>query len=148
MNRLPDFWRSNFSRPLDGFDRLFEDFGVLVPRRAEADAAKYGFNPQCEISEDKNSYLMKFDLPGVPKDQIKIDFHENRITVSGERKEEVKSDSNKKHLSEVFYGSFTRSFTFPTSVDAERVDAKYDSGILNISVPKSEVGRSRQINVK
>jgi HSP20 family protein len=69
---------------------------------------------------------MRFDLPGVSKDQIKIDLHENTLTVSGERKTERKEGDaeSKKHVSEVYYGSFMRSFTFPQTVDPERVEAR------------------------
>lgn len=146
MSQLPDFWRSQLSRPLD---RFFEEFASPLYRRGDTtEQNKYGFNPQCEVSEDKSHYLMKFDLPGISKDQIKIELHENRLTISGERKEEKKNDTEKQHFSEVYYGSFTRAFTFPSQVDAERVQAKYENGILQIEIPKSESSRARQINVK
>jgi len=146
MSHYPDFWRSSLTRPLD---RFFEDLTLPLQKRAEGtESSKYGFHPQCEVSEDKENYLMKFDLPGIPKDQIKIELHENRLTVSGERKEERKDENKKQHFSEVFYGSFTRSFTFPSPVDAERVSAEYDNGILNIHIPKTESNKARQINIK
>ncbi len=145
MSNLPDMWRSNFAKE---FDRLFDQFGLATGRRFESDLTKYGFNPSCEVNEDKEAYNLRFDLPGVPKDQIKIDLHENRLTVSGERRAEKSDDSKTQHFSEVFYGAFSRSFTFPGSVDSERVNASYDHGILSIVVPKSEGSRTRQISIK
>ena len=145
MSHLPEMWRSTWAKDLD---RLFDPSGWASLRRADPDLTKYGFNPSCEVNEDKAGYQLRFDLPGVPKDQIKIDLHENQLTVSGERKAEKKEESKRQHFSEVFYGSFSRSITFPTTVDAERVSATYENGILNITVPKSEASRTRQITVK
>lgn len=145
MSNLPELWRANWSRD---FDRFFDQLGGAALRRTDADLTKYGFNPQCEVTEDKMNYHLKVDLPGIPKDQIKIDLHENQLTVSGERKSEKKDDTKKYHFSEVFYGSFSRSITFPTTVDAEKVAATYENGILSITVPKSESTRTRQIIVR
>ncbi len=145
MSQLPEIWKTSFAKE---FDRFFDQFWSPAGRRTEADLTKYGFNPSCEVNEDKAAYHLKFDLPGVPKDQIKIDLQENRLTVSGERKTEEKREEKTQHFSEVFYGSFSRSLTFPSPVDAERVSATYENGILNIHVPKSEASRTRQITVR
>lgn len=145
MSHLPDLWRSNWMKELD---RFFDPFGLPSLRRTEADLTKYGFNPQCEASEDEVAYHLRFDLPGIPKDQIKIDLHENRLTVSGERKSENEKATKRQHFSEVFYGSFSRSLTFPTPVDSEKVTAAYENGILSIDVPKSGGTRTRQISIR
>ncbi len=146
MNNALDFWRGGFSTsPQKTFDRLFED---LAGARLNADLAKYSFNPSCEVAENRASYMVKFDLPGISKDQIKIDLHDGYLTVSGERKEEKKEDDKKRHFSEVYYGSFSRSFSFPTSVDAEKTEAKYENGVLLITVPKMAANGARQITVR
>jgi len=146
MSQNLDFWRTGVARPLD---RFFEEFmSPNFKRKDGLETSHGGFHPQCEVSESKEGYHMKFDLPGISKDQIKIELHENQLTVSGERKEERNVEDKKTHFSEVYYGSFTRSFTFPTQVDAEKVLAEYDNGVLNINIPKSEQSRSRQITIK
>ncbi len=143
---LPDLWRTNLARE---FDQFFDRFnGLPAGRRYDADISAYGFNPSCEVEEDKLAYHLKFDLPGVPKDQIKIDLHENRLTGSGERKSEKKEDGKKQHFTEVFYGAFSRSMTFPTPIDAEKVAAKFENGVLNINVPKSDASLARQVTIK
>ena len=150
-----DFWRgrelNQFQRAMD---RILDDWaGWRMPALAQVNKtnASEDFSPTCEISENKNAYLLKFDLPGLQKDQIKLDLHDNRLTVSGERKEERKEEDkeHRKHFSEVYYGSFMRSFTFPQDVDAERVEAKYENGVLTVNVAKT-LGqqRSRQIPVR
>jgi len=128
-------------------DRMLEDWPFA---KLPAETAKYGFNPSCEVKEDKSAFYLKVDIPGVPKENIKVDLHDNRLTISAERTEEKKMDEKdaKTHFSEVFYGTYTRTMTFPTAVDAERIEAKYDSGVLTLSVPKKTAANTRQISVK
>ena len=121
-------------------DRMFHaDTGFTDPR---------AFNPSCEFTEEKDKYVARFEVPGVPKDQIKIEVHENTLTVSGEKKEEKKEDSKKRHYSEFSYGSFFRTFTLPSKIDAEKVAATYDHGILTVTMAKTEAAKARQITVK
>ncbi len=147
-------WRNNWNPWREAmtlskaFDNMFEDAPIA---RLGSEADKYNFNPSCEVTEDKSAYYLKADLPGVTKENIKIDLHDNRLTLSGERKEEKKTTDDKDHrthLSEMFYGSFMRSMTFPTAVDAERVEAKFEGGVLNLTVPKKVTQSTRQITIK
>lgn len=106
------------------------------------------FSPTCEVTEDKAHFYFKFDLPGLSKDQVKVELHENQLTVTGERKEEKKEDSKRYHFSEVSYGNFMRTFTLPGNIDTEKVEAKFDNGVLNVTVAKSENAKARQVNIK
>merc|ERR1711941_130863 len=105
-------------------DRFFNDdfFGA----RTEAT-----FTPQVDISETDKDFEIQFALPGVKKDDIKIDLNDDRLTVSGERK--LKNEKNEKnyHSVESYYGSFSRSFYLPDNVNVEKVDAAYKDGVLN-----------------
>jgi len=107
------------------------------------------FNPNMEVTETATSFKLKFDLPGFTKDQIKIDLHNNEIIVSGERLQEKTDlqDETKEHVSEIFYGSFYKTFSFPTEIEAEGVQAKYDNGVLNLTVEKREPRMAKQITV-
>jgi HSP20 family protein len=146
-----ELWRNNFGPFRDvmtfgkAFDRMMEDWPA-----SRADVAKYNFNPSCEVREDKGVFLLKVDLPGVPKEAIKIDLHDNRLTISGERSEEKKTEEKdaKTHFTEMFYGSFTRTMTFPVAVDAEKTEARYENGVLTMSIPKKTAQNARQISVK
>jgi HSP20 family protein len=145
MNSL-DFWRKP---SFDNFDQMMDNFfrGDLMP--SSVGLSRKGMGAACELSETSDSYSLKFDLPGLKKEDIKIDLSDNRITVSGERKEE-RTEKDKKHrtqYSEVSYGSFSRSYSFPTPVDANKVDAKYADGVLSISVGKSADTQARQITI-
>ena len=109
----------------------------------------FKFNPACEVTENKGEYLLKFDLPGINKDQVNIEIHDNQITVSGERKEERKEETDKNLFTEMNYGSFMRSFTLPSALDPERVEAKYDNGVLRIRIPKDSIKRAtREVKIQ
>lgn len=143
MNSL-DFWRKP---QLDSFERALEDF---FGERSSS-SRKGAMGAACEISETAEGYQMKFDLPGLKKEDIKVDLHDNLLTVSGERREEIKDKEDKKNrtrYSEISYGSFSRSYSFPTPVDANNVDAKYSDGVLSIRVQKSADSQSRQITIQ
>ncbi len=146
-----DLWRSSQLREWNGFqramDRLLEDLGV-PQTRINSNLKTNDFNPSVEISETKNQYILKFEVPGIPKDQIKIELHDNRLIVSGEKREEKKEDDKRHHYTEVSYGSFMRTFTLPTQVNAEKVEAKVDHGVLTIALEKTDQQRARQINIR
>lgn len=150
MSNPLDFWRGGLltrDRELGRFvERFFDD--LSAPGWARESLERAAFNPSCEVKETPQNYLVRFDLPGVPKEQIKIDLHDGYLTVSGERKEEKKEEKDKSHFSEVRYGSFSRSFSFPTQVDAEKVEAKFDHGVLSISIPKKSATPARQISIR
>ncbi len=146
--RLPSLWQSRnepvrmLSRLQGDLDRFFEDLDIAQPQWATS-----GFSPSCELNEDKSNYIMKFDLPGVKKDDIKVDVDGNVLTVSAERHEEKKSAEGKSRYSEISYGSYQRSFTLPSSIDEKKVDAKYESGVLTLTMPKTEVSKAKQIAI-
>ena len=123
----------------DSFDRLFTHFMTLKRTNGVQD---FNLSPSCDVTEDVNSYMMKFDLPGVSKDQVKVEIDHNQITVSAERKEETKHESKKKYLSELSYGSYTRSFQLPGPIDEKKVN-----GVLSLTVPKVETAKAKQIAV-
>jgi len=146
MSQL-DLWRKNWDpfKELGLFPRWMDELHSPQLRQR---MDKVVMSPSVEVNETKMAYLLRFDLPGVSKDQIKIDLHDNVLTVSGERKEERKEDDKKTHVSEVYYGSFSRSFNFPEGVDAERAEAKFENGVLNLTIPKKETSGKRQISIR
>lgn len=143
MSKYPDFWRGSlFPSTFSEMDRLVEDW---INRK---DQYPQSLSPKTEVTEDKNHYHFKMDIPGIPKDQIKIEFHDQNLIISGERKEEKYDDSKKRHLSEVSYGSFLRTFTIPGPIRSDNIQAEYDHGVLRVTVPKSEVTKAKQILVR
>lgn len=129
-----------FSEIDDVMDRL------LVPMTTLKRETQ-GFNPACDVEETDSHYLMSFDLPGISKEDVKIEVVDNQLTVSGERKTEQKGDKNNRHMAERFYGSFQRVFTLPATIDATNVEASYKDGVLQIALPKAESAKPREIKI-
>ncbi|OYZ22299.1 MAG: hypothetical protein B7Y39_07805 [Bdellovibrio sp. 28-41-41] len=128
----------------DSFDRLFNDFVSLRKANGVQD---FSFSPSCEVAEEGGNFVMKFDLPGVPKELVKVEVENDRLTIHAERKEEKKSESKKKYISEMSYGSYTRTFTLPGPVEEKKVDAKFENGVLTVTIPKTESTKAKQIPV-
>jgi HSP20 family protein len=128
-------------------NKMFDHFF----RGGTADDGSLGtslWTPAVDVAEHDNEYLVKVELPGVNKDEVKITMQENILTIRGEKKQEKESKGSNYHRVERSYGSFQRSFTLPTSVKADKVEAAYKDGILSITLPKAEEAKPKQIDVK
>lgn len=132
----------NLQRVLDNF---FSDVWWPTPGLSEVWEE---FQPQSKLTEDKDNYYIEIDLPGIKKEEVKIEVEENMLRIQGERKERKKQENAKQHYSEVFYGSFTREFVLPTSVEKEKIKARYEEGVLFINVPKSTKSKAHQVNIE
>jgi len=110
-----------------------------------------GFNawtPAVDIAEHDEQYLVKVELPGVNKEDVKITLENNILTIRGEKKQEKETRKESYHRVERSYGSFQRSFTLPTTIKSDKIDAAYKDGILQITLPKAEEAKPKQIEVK
>jgi HSP20 family protein len=106
------------------------------------------FMPQFEVRETDDAYIFRADLPGVKDDDLDITLAQNRLTISGKREMEQRNESDRYYAVERAYGSFTRSFTLPTDVDQNRVEAELRDGVLNLKVPKSPEQQPKKVQVK
>lgn len=126
-------------------DHFFDDFWTAVPRTLARDAE---WSPPCDIEEAKDYYMISLEVPGIPRDQIKVETHDNQVWISGERSSKKETESEEgQFYSERRYGKFQRAFTLPQGVDASKVDANYEDGVLRVYVPKGEVLQTRQIQI-
>jgi HSP20 family protein len=100
--------------------------------------------PAVNISEEDKGYKVTMAVPGMKKDDFRVDVTGNIITISAS-KEEEKEDSNKKYTRKEYnYSSFTRSFTMPEEVNKKAIDASYDNGVLTLNLPKTGESKSRE----
>lgn len=106
------------------------------------------WSPVVDISEDDKEYAIKAELPDVKKEDIKLNVHDDVLTITGERKYEKEEKGKKYHRIERAYGSFVRSFTLPEDADGTKVTAEYKDGMLNVRLPKSEKAKPKTIEVK
>jgi len=126
---LNDFAPTTFSNLIDRF------FNESLSRSG---GSAYSFVPRVDVVENEKAYEIHVSVPGVTKEDIKIDVNDNLLTISGERKFTKEKNENNFRSIETQYGTFNRSFSLPENVDASKIDAKYVNGILEITVPKDE----------
>ncbi|MEX0822040.1 MAG: Hsp20/alpha crystallin family protein [Rhodothermales bacterium] len=126
-------------------DRVFGDF---VPFFGSEEMESAVWAPKLDITESDTEYVVKMEVPGISKDQIKVDLEDHRLTVSGERNEEKKEEAENRLVVERSYGSFFRSISLPKAAVEAAVDAKLKDGVLAVTVKKEEVSKPRRIDIK
>jgi HSP20 family protein len=108
----------------------------------------YFFRPGAEITESEKAFDILVSLPGLSKEEIKIETKGDDLIISGERLNKRKEENGKVHLSEINYGSFTRSFYLPENVDKNKIEASYDHGMLQVRLPKGKGSMPKTIVIK
>ena len=129
----------------DRMNRLFRD--SVAAETQDQSLATSAFAPAVDVYEDEHNITLKLEVPGVDEKDINVNVENNTLTVHGERKFEKEEKEENFRRVERQYGSFTRSFTLPTTVDAEKVSANYDKGILKITLAKKAEAKPKQIKV-
>jgi HSP20 family protein len=124
--------------------RLFRDLAGGTP-----DAATASFwAPRVDIEETRESYVVKAELPGAKLEEIKITLNDNQLMIHGEKRREVEKDDTTYHRVERVYGSFERAFSLPKAVAADKIEAIFRDGVLEVRVPKAEEAKAREIQIK
>lgn len=140
---------SNWPTHSDLFNEMDRFFGNLATVPAKSAYDDRDFSPAAEVIETEDKYLMSVDLPGLKKEDIKIEIDQNILKISGERKRETEQDANHKvHFYEKRYGFFKKSFTLPRTVDGEKIEARFENGVLEVQLPKTAVAKPRQIEIQ
>jgi HSP20 family protein len=104
--------------------------------------------PAMDVQEAPDRYAVTMELPGITPDQVDITFNDGVLTVRGERKFYEDQPEESFHRVERRYGSFLRSITLPSRIDADRIGARFENGLLTLEVPKAEDAKPRRIEVK
>ena len=125
---LPNLW-----------DSFYHDDFFTFPDRLRPGATA----PAINISNNEDDFLVEMAVPGMKKDDFKIDLDNNVLTISSEQKSENESNEDNYTRREFNYSSFTRSFTLPETVDGEKIYAKYEDGVLGITIPKKEEAKPK-----
>lgn len=106
------------------------------------------FLPSCDVKEIEDHYVLSMDIPGMKKDEIKVEIKGRQLSISGERKEEKEEKKKGRYRSERIYGSFERTFVLPEDVKIDQVATEYKDGVLNIAIPKAVATKSQQIKIE
>jgi len=141
-------WRP-FGRELSMLRKEMDDlmtrfFGEssLARRRAEEWA------PSVDLTETKDSFIVKAELPGLEAKDVDVTISGNVLTIKGEKKKEEEEKDEQHHYVERYYGTFQRSFQLPANVKADKIDASFEKGVLKITLPKTAEAKKKQIEIK
>ena len=129
-------------------DSLFGNDGFALPSYREA-----AFAPKVDVVQKKDSYVLSMDLPGKTDKDVKIELNHNVLTISSEKKNEKDEKSEKKEegkwlVKERSYQKFSRSFTLPEDVEAEKVSAEVKNGVLTVTMPRKALPEPKRIAIK
>jgi len=133
----------------DVFDRFVAETLRRWPRQTAEGQATLDWAPAADVSETEAEYLIKADLPEVRKEDVSITVQDGVLTLSGERRQEVRADNEKVHRVERTYGSFARRFALPENADEQSIRAESRDGVILIHIPKQKVvqPQPRQIEI-
>ena len=136
--------------PFREMDDLLRGFGPMfgrTPALARPTDGGYEFLPLADVIEREKEYLIKVDLPDVPKDDVKVLFDAGVLTIKGERKVDKETKGETVHRTERFYGAFERNFALPDDVDPQGIHAESKDGVLMISLPRIVVQKPRPLAI-
>lgn len=142
--------RPTFDSPFADFDQLRREMLRLfdtVAGDAFGDVGA-GVFPPMNITQDADNFYLRAEVPGIKPNELSISAVRNRVSLAGKREIQREHERASYHRKERAEGSFNRTVTLPTEVDAERVDARYADGILTLTLPKAEEAKPRQIAVR
>jgi len=134
----------------------FRELGLLSARlddmfgdvNGDARETKANWAPTIDVIEKDDSIVLRAELPGMEEEDVEITVENRNLTIQGEKKfEHEETEGNYRRL-ESRYGSFYRSFSLPTTVDQDRIDARFSKGVLEIELPKAEQAKPKKISVK
>ncbi|MBN2055304.1 Hsp20/alpha crystallin family protein [bacterium] len=129
----------------DRMNRVFND--ALVTGRGEENLFEGKWLPAVDVYEDEDQIRLMVEIPGIPKEDIDIQLHDNVLTIKGERKFDKEEKRDNYHRIERGFGTFSRSFTIPNDVQRDKVAANYKDGVLTLTLPKAEETKPKQISI-
>ena len=120
------------------FDDVEQMMHQAFGHSLENGSSRLSYSPIMNVSETESDYLVMMDLPGVAKKDVEVNLNNGILTISGERKTSEKGDENNRIWHETAFGVFSRSFELTSDIVEEKIKAKFNNGVLNITIPKAE----------
>ena len=128
-------WRENFLNDFIKSDRFYNP-------------SRENWYPVVDVNENDDAYHFQMELPGLAKEDVKISFKDDVLLVSGEKKAEQKEENKNYHYYERRFGKFQRGFRINSDVIVDKIDASFKNGVLMIDLPKAEIAKPKEIEVK
>lgn len=127
-------------------DRMFDDSFLKAMEWPRSNNGAYGL--ALDVAEQEDAYVVKASVPGVNPEEVEVTLSDNVLTIKGESKADQEIKEENYHLRERRYGSFMRSVTLPVPVEADKVEATHENGVLTLRLPKAEAVKPKKIAVK
>ena len=124
-----------------GIDRIFD--GIFSNENQQSSA----WSPRIDVVEFEDKFEFTSELPGLSREDIKLEMQNNSVTISGEKRFEHEKTDKNYYIGERSYGNFRRSFQLPSHVDAKQINAEFNNGVLKIDIPKLEEAKPKQIEI-
>jgi len=131
----------------DEMNKIFNSSLIKLSSR-DVGLLEGSWSPAVDIYDSKDSILVKADIPGMKKEEIDVSVHNDCLIIKGEKKQEKEIKEKDFVRTERFYGSFNRTIRLPAEVDAEKVNATYKNGVLELVLPKKEDAKPKQIKIE
>jgi len=141
-------------RPADSFyalrrlNSMLDDAFASWPSLGENGSVTSAWIPAVDVVENKEGVRITVELPGVKPEDVKLSVENSVLTIRGEKRAGYEEKTDRMHRFERQYGSFERTFSLPSTVDLEHVEARYDNGVLTVEMPKVERAKPKQIEIK
>ncbi len=126
-------------------DRIFDEFPYEWPTFA---SRMEGFMPAIDVFESDKGYELEVELPGMNRDEIEVSLNNRVLTIKGEKKNEHVEEKKGSKILERSYGAFERSFTVPEDADSENISAKYENGVLKLTIPKRPESKTKKVKIE
>ncbi|MFL5507399.1 MAG: Hsp20/alpha crystallin family protein [Gemmatimonadales bacterium] len=127
---------------------MLDDAFANWPSLGENGSVTSAWVPAVDITENKETVRITTELPGVQPEDVKLSVENNVLTIRGEKRSTHEEKNDRMHRYERQYGSFERTFSLPGTVDVDRIEARYDNGVLTVEMPKVERAKPKQIEIK
>jgi HSP20 family protein len=146
MRMVTPYWTSR-SLASDLWNNLENEIGQWMQTPTTYTESR--FDPATEFVEADDHYMMSVDLPGMKKENIKIEVNDQMLTLSGERKRELESDKKYRFQRyEKTYGFFKHSYSLPSSIQTDQIEAQYENGVLELYLPKKVTAQPRKVEIR
>ena len=132
---------------LQRLNRILDEAFAGLPFPEQGNVITSTWFAPTDVSEDENSLKIRMELPGVNSEDVRLSLENNVLTIRGEKKQEVEENNERVHRFERTFGMFERTFVLPNTVDPDKIEARYENGVLFVTIPKAERARPREIRV-